>query len=172
MNPERQLQRKCRKLLRDLDIHPPLDVSQLGKRLGEHRGRPIRLLPRPLPQPGPFGIWLAQAGTDVVVYQQETTRPHQDHIIIHEFGHMIAGHESDENDDDLLRALFPDVDPDTVRHMLRRTHYDTAREREAETVATIILQWASVLDSAIPRQPGSIAGRNMQDALGDRMGWL
>lgn len=172
MNPERQLRRRCRALLQQLDIRPPLDVPQLCARLGEHRSRPICLQPAPIPLPGPFGIWLSLDSYDVIVYQEETSRPHQDHIILHELGHMIAGHRSDEDDDELLRMMFPSIDPETVRRMLRRTSYDTAQEREAETAATIILEWASVLDSITPRLSYGAPGQNMQDALGDRVGWL
>lgn len=169
---ERQLRRRCRNLLRDLDIRPPLNVRQLCGRLAEHRGNPILLDPRPLPVPGPLGLWLAMDDGDHIVYQAETTRAHQDHIILHEVGHLIADHPSDELDDDLIARLFPYIDPALVRHTLRREGYDTDREREAETVATIVLQWASVLDPLAPGLSCSAGGRNMQDALGDRVGWL
>ncbi len=172
MNSERRLRRQCRTLLRELDIRPPLDVSQLCARLGEHRGRQICLQPMPIPVSGPFGIWLSLPGSDVIAYQSETSRTHQDHIILHELGHLVAGHRSDEDDDTLLRELFPAIAPETVRRMLQRTSYDTSQEREAETVATIILEWASVLDSIIPRLPASAPSRNMRDGLGDRAGWL
>ena len=45
----------------------------------------------------------------------------------------------------LIRAArreHPDIASHGLR-ALRRTAYDTAHEREAETVATIILEWAS-----------------------------
>jgi hypothetical protein len=169
---ERHLRRRCRDLLRELGIRPPLDVATLCARLAEHRGRPIHLMPFPLPVPGPYGVWLATSRADHIVYQEQTTRPHQDHIILHELGHLIAGHPSDEDDGGLLRAMFPTIDPEVVRLMLRRTSYDTSQEREAETVATIILQWASVLDFIVPRLSSSAGSLNMQDALGERVGWL
>lgn len=89
---ERELRRRCRKLLKDLDIGPPLDVEQLCARLGEQRGKPIRLMPYPLEVPGPFGCWIATSAADYIFYQAETTKPHQDHIILHELGHMLADH--------------------------------------------------------------------------------
>lgn len=95
------------------------------------------------------------------------------HIVLHELGHLIAGHRSGEEDEELLGRLFPDIDPSMIRHILRRrTSYDSGEEREAETVATIILQWASVLDSLAPRLSSGAGTRNIQDALGDRVGWL
>jgi hypothetical protein len=44
---ERELRKRCRRLLNQLDIEPPLDVLQLCERLGERRGKPIRLMPYP-----------------------------------------------------------------------------------------------------------------------------
>lgn len=169
---ERQLRRRCRDLLRELGMRPPLDVTEMCHRLAAHRGRPILLMAYPIPVPGPFGIWLSTSRADHIVYQEQTTRQHQDHIVVHELGHMIADHRSDEEDDDLLQMLYPSLDPETVRRALRRTSYDNAQEREAETVATIILEWASVLDPLTPRLPLSQAGRRVHDGLGDRMGWM
>lgn len=171
MANERELRKRCRRLLNDLDIQPPLDVAELCRKVGEQRGRPIRLMAHPIPVPGPFGVWISTKAADYILYQQETTRSHQNHIILHELGHIIAGHTSDENDDQLLAQLYPDLEPDAVRRALRRTSYDSAQEREAETVATIILEWASVLDKVVPRASDGPA-RRMAKSLADRLGWL
>jgi hypothetical protein len=170
---ERELRRRCRGLLNSLDIRPPLDVSLLCTRLGERRGKPIRLVAHPIPVPGPFGAWITTPSTDYILFQQETTKAHQDHIVLHEVGHLIAGHRSDEQDDELLGALCPNVSPEAVRRALRRTSYDTEHEREAESVATIILEWASVLDLVAPPllDDGTPANR-YDEALIDRVGWL
>lgn len=168
---ERELRRRCRRLLNELDIQPPLDVAELCRRVGDQRGRPIRLIAHPIPVPGPFGVWIATAKADYILYQRETSKAHQNHIILHELGHLLAGHSSDEQDDDLLTGLYPDLEPDAVRRALRRTSYDTEHEREAETVATIILEWASVLDKVAPRASEGPAHR-MSRSLADRLGWL
>lgn len=159
-------------MLRELDIRPPLDVSELCRRVGEQRGRPIRLASHPIPVPGPFGVWIATDTADYILYQQETSKAHQNHIILHELGHILAGHSSDEQDDDLLQDLYPDLGPEAVRRALRRTSYDDAHEREAETVATIILEWASVLDVVAPRSSADATTHRIGTALGDRVGWL
>ncbi|TWP51029.1 ImmA/IrrE family metallo-endopeptidase [Lentzea tibetensis] len=171
MAKERELRKQCRRLLNELDIQPPLDVAELCRKVGEQRGKPIRLMAHPIPVPGPFGVWISTGNADYILYQQETTRSHQNHIILHELGHIIAGHTSDENDDQLLASLYPDLEPDAVRRALRRTSYDNDHEREAETVATIILEWASVLDKVAPRASDGPA-RRIAAALADRLGWL
>jgi hypothetical protein len=181
---ERVLRRRCRRLLNELDIRPPLDIEELCRRVGETRGKPIRLVPHPIPVPGPFGVWITTENADYILYQQETSKAHQGHIVLHELGHILAGHNSDEEDDALLAELYPDVEPDAlrerypdlepdaVRRALRRTSYDTEREREAETVATIILEWASVLDRVVAPASVDATAARMGAALGDRMGWL
>jgi hypothetical protein len=181
---ERELRGRCRDMLRQLDIQPPLDVAELCRRVGTQRGRPINLVAHPIPVPGPFGVWIATETADYILYQQQTSKPHQDHIILHELGHLLAGHHSDEQDDELLgdlypdvspnalRAQYPDLSPDAVRRALRRSSYDTEQEREAETVATIILEWASVLDRVTPQPSTRPEAQRIQNALADRIGWL
>lgn len=169
---ERELRRRCRRELRALAIDPPLRVDLLCQRLGKRRGRPIRLVSYSLPVPGPFGLWLATGSTDYILYQAETTRVHQDHIILHEVGHILADHHSDDTDDEYWRQMMPDLSLEVIRRALRRTHYDTEQEQEAELVATIIMEWASVLDYVSARPSAEPAVRRLQDALGDRQGWL
>jgi hypothetical protein len=171
---ERNLRRRCKRLLNDLDIEPPLDVEALCERLGERRGRPIQLIAHPLPVPGPFGVWIAGQSADYVFYQRATTSSHQNHIILHELGHMIAEHVSDGDaePDGLAVDTYPDLDTAAVRRALQRSSYDSAHEQEAELVATIIAEWASVLDRVAPRRSPGAAARRMGPAMGDRMGWL
>jgi hypothetical protein len=169
---EREIRRRCKRELRALRIRPPLDVPLLCERLGERRGRPIRLMPYPIPVPGPFGLWLATEAADYILYQQETSKSHQAHIILHEVGHILADHQSDETDDSVWRDLLGNIPPDAIRRALRRSSYDVEHEREAELVATIILEWASVVDRVAPPEAQDAGLQRLQDALGDRQGWL
>src|SRR5207248_11154088 len=127
---ERELRKRCRKLLNQLDIGPPLDVELLCERLGGRRGKPIRLMAYPLEVPGPFGCWIATASADYIFYQAETTKSHHDHIILHELGHMLADHHphGDAEPADFLRGPATDLDPDAVHRALRRSSYDDAHE--------------------------------------------
>ncbi|OLZ72836.1 hypothetical protein AV521_07685 [Streptomyces sp. IMTB 2501] len=169
---ERELRRRCKRELRALDVRPPLRVEALCQQLGERRGRPIRLVAHPLPMPGPFGVWIATDSADYILYQQETSKTHQDHIILHEVGHIMADHQGVDTDDSFLQTTMPELSPGMVTRALRRTSYDEAHERQAELVATIILEWASVLDRVTPRQASDPSMQRVQTALGDRRGWL
>ncbi|WP_190824789.1 hypothetical protein [Saccharopolyspora pogona] len=170
---ELQLRRTVRGLLRELDIGAPLDVRELCRRLGEHRGKPIQLVSYPLPVPGAFGMWFGTAAADYILYQAETTPAHQDHIILHEVGHIISDHGQDEADGDVWNQLFPDLPPNLVRRALRREGYGPAHEHEAEMVATVIKEWAELLDRLQARPDRSSASsRTLQGAFDDHQGWL
>lgn len=189
---ERQLRRTVRRELRCLGIRPPLRIEELCGRLGRHRGREIHLVSSPMPTNQAFGLWIGTSAADYIFYQCRTTRPHQVHIVLHELGHMLADHPSDEAadlseldavsaalagdnvGDDVLTQLMPTLPPEMARAELRRRRrrYDSEEEREAELVATIVREWSFVLDHAAPWAPRHAAGQGVQDALGDRQGWL
>jgi hypothetical protein len=166
------LRRGVKKLLQELDVGTPLDVRDLCLRLAAHRGRPIELVPFPLPVPGAFGLWIAFADVDQILYQQHTTSAHQDHIILHEVGHMISGHGSDDGPTGLT-ALFPDIPADVVRRALHREGYGPVAEREAEMVATVIKEWATLLEALkfAPAQKSEV-GKRLHAAFDDHQGWL
>ncbi|MFB9465847.1 hypothetical protein [Streptomyces cinereospinus] len=116
---------------------------------------------------------------DVILYQQETTRLHQEHIILHEVGHILVSEdeqadEEQETPDDFVEGwatLIPVLDPDLVRRVAQRCSYDDGEECEVELAATIILEWSSALDPATPLSDDPTL-RRIQSALGDRRGWL
>ncbi|MFE0256169.1 hypothetical protein [Streptomyces sp. NPDC059010] len=180
---ERDLRRRCRQLLKDLDIQPPLDVEELCRRFAQQRGRPIHLVPYAIPVPGPFGLWISAQSEDFIVFQENTSRPHKRHIILHEFGHGFRGHVSGVplgllsalGRGDVSAALdtwFPVWPAGPIGCAFGRTAYDDEREREAETVATVILEWASVLDHVVPKATDHEAAQRIAAALSDRLGWL
>jgi hypothetical protein len=167
---ERAMRKRCERTLRALDLRPPVRVPVLCERLGARRGRPIRLVPYPLPAPGPSGLLITSTTADYVLYQQHTTASHQDHIVLHEVGHLIAEHPSVELDERAWSLLDPMTLRATIGQALARTCYDTEREREAELVATIILARASVLAAITPATESDPAARRLQFALGEAAG--
>ncbi|WP_031465844.1 hypothetical protein [Sciscionella sediminilitoris] len=165
-----QLRQGVKQLLRELEIGAPLDVPLLCARLAAHRGRPIRLMPYPLPTPGAFGLWIGTAEEDYVLYQRDTTAAHQEHIILHELGHILSDHGSDEDDDDIWAQIFPDIPIEVVLRALRREGYDAVAEREAEMVATVIKEWAVLLDRLDTRRKHRTDP--VSGAFDDHQGWL
>ncbi|WP_253195638.1 hypothetical protein [Streptomyces sp. JHA26] len=147
-------------------------MRELCRRLGEYRDRPISLVPFPLPVPGPFGLWVATGTADYIFYQQETSPSHQDHIILHEISHILADHPGGEAEGGVWQAAVPDIHQDVITRMLRRSGYGEESEREAELVATIILEWASVLNQVTPRDSQDPSLGPLRNALHSRWGWM
>ncbi len=136
----RRMRAACEALLDGLRVPEGGDIRQLCEHLGARRGRPIRLLPIELQCPHLYGLWLATDVADLIVYEAHTSKPHQEHIIAHELSHMICGHHSGGTmGDGTAGQLFPDINPDVVRGMLRRSGYSDHDEQEAETMASLIL---------------------------------
>ncbi|MFD7432244.1 hypothetical protein ACFV6Z_35075 [Streptomyces sp. NPDC059818] len=169
---DRELRRRCKRELRSLGVQPPLNVTVLCRLLGERRNRPIQLVPYRLPAHGAYGLWIATDSTDYIFYQQETSKAHQNHIIVHEIGHILADHQSGGLDDALLGAIMPSISLDVVKRLLGRTSYDEEREHEAEMMATIILEWACILNTVDQPALRDSTARRIQTALTERRGWL
>lgn len=168
---EARLRRRLRRELADLEIDAPTGMAEVCLRLGARRGKPIRLVPYPLEVPGPFGLWLETPSADYILYQAETTALHQEHIIAHELGHVLARHRRDEPGEEVWHELMPDVPPEVVRRALRRSSYETDQEREAETVATMLLEAAAA--RGVESRPGrSPRARRVERALGGSRDWL
>ncbi|MFF2013208.1 hypothetical protein ACFVWY_29635 [Streptomyces sp. NPDC058195] len=187
---EKDLHRLIRRELQDLGITPPLDVEELCQALSRRRGRSLYLREAPLPKPGPSGMWVEYADYDVILYQQETTRLHQDHIKLHEIGHILvaeneetAAKAAEEKSEEIAwaeeaavfvegwAAMLPVFAPETIKRVARRCSYEDSEECSVELVATIILEWSSVLDGTAPLSDDP-ALRRVESALGDRRGWL
>ncbi len=138
-------------------------------------------------------MWVEYDDYDMIMYQQETARLHQEHIILHEIGHILvadnedaaekaAGETTEEApavDPDEETAIFvegwatmlPVFQPETIKRVARRCSYDDGEECSVELVATIILEWSSLLDGSPPLSDDPSL-RRVESAIGDRRGWL
>ncbi|MFD0413506.1 hypothetical protein [Streptomyces sp. NPDC127108] len=172
---ERALRRRLRRQLRDLDVQPPLSVAALCRAVERQRQRPLVLRPHPLPVPGPLGLWVYTPRADLVLYQQHTSPMHQDHIILHEvMGHICGNHTTGPGGDqwDAWTRTVPGLGPEAVRRVMGRCAYDDGQECEAELAATIVMEWALVLDGVAPAPATDPELRRVHSALGDSRGWL
>ncbi len=178
-----------RRELQALGASSPLDVEALCDALARRRGRPLFLRAAPLEKPGPSGYWAEYDDYDVILYQQETTRLHQEHIILHEVGHILVAEKETEDAASVTESrvhsevsssattvegwaeLLPVFAPSAIKRVAKRCSYDDGEECSVELVATIILEWSSVLDSTTPWSEDPEL-RRVESALGDRRGWL
>ncbi|OON74060.1 toxin [Streptomyces tsukubensis] len=152
------LRRDCRQRLEGLALPRTYDVRSLCEHVGRARGRTIHLLPMHLDAAGPCGIVLSLPGADYVVYEVQTSRHHQEHIIAHELAHLICGHRTADHahattSGDTADRLFPDLDPGLVQDLLYREHYSDVQEQEAEVMAFLIGTGLRATDASTGRAP-------------------
>jgi hypothetical protein len=153
----REIRRRCQDLVRDLDVPDPFAIDRFCAGLAAKRGRPIELCPLPMPPDSPCGVWVSTARRDFIFYEEDTSLLHQEHIIMHEVGHLLTDHGGAPADDEVdvdhgsgdtatataARILLPHLDPTLVDRVLNRTAYTAVDERMAETVASMILERAN-----------------------------
>ncbi|MGW5054000.1 hypothetical protein [Actinokineospora sp. NPDC004072] len=154
----RRLRRQCRGLLAALRLPARADLAGLCAHLAAARGRPLHVVPVAMNAAQPCGLWLATQDADWVFYDADTSRAHQEHIILHEIGHLICGHSGG---DDPVAGLFPDIDPELVRAMLARTTYSDEQEQQAEIMAYLL---AEVL-----RTPSADPGDDVASRIADSL---
>jgi hypothetical protein len=152
----RTARRRCAAIAAGLDIPRPFDLDVLLARVGASRGRKIYLHPL-VSGPGiPCGLWLGTARADHIFAEAGTSPWHRMQIAVHEVAHMLLGHSS--TGDDTLRLasmLAPDVSPAVIRMFLGRSVFFTEEEREAETLASLILTRASGRPTGWPAGHGT-----------------
>jgi hypothetical protein len=137
----KRLRKAGERRISELDLPKVADVAELCHHLGQVRDRPIALVPMQMPASHPCGMWVAAHDEDLIFYDANTTSAHQEHIILHELGHIICCHRgAGWLDEESARILFPNLDPDVVRDMLLRATYDDVQEQEAEIIAYLLSQ--------------------------------
>jgi hypothetical protein len=158
----KQVRRACEARLRGLSLPDPFSVRALCSSVAAQRARPIRLMPV-TGNHGVWGLWVATDSADLIFYENATTWPHQEHIILHELSHLLCDHyPAPLSLAEHTRLLLPDLDPEMVRRVLGRTTYSAIEEQEAELLASLIWQRAH----RDPRLPHSDADADRTTPIG------
>jgi hypothetical protein len=96
-----------------------------------------------MPPGSPTGMCLSTRATDYIFYEAITGSLHQQHIVLHEIGHLLWEHQTAmTGTEQALQLLLPSLDPRVVIRMLRRGDCTGLIEQQAELVATLIMQRA------------------------------
>ncbi|MEU3714309.1 hypothetical protein [Streptomyces catenulae] len=109
------------------------------------------------------GLWLSTETDDHIFFEARTSPLHQEHIVLHEIGHLLFDHQMlGDGDHGGIGALLPDLSPRLVQRLLARTNYSTCQEQEAEMLASLIRTHAT----ARGRGPRCAATERAERALG------
>ncbi|MFF4398669.1 ParH-like protein [Streptomyces sp. NPDC001480] len=146
--------RQCQRIVDQLVLPEPFDVTEFISELARTRGRPIELVAVPSQFDAPCGVLVTTDRADYIVYAHDTTPLHQQHILLHEAAHVICGHyETASAPPAAARVLLPDLPPALVRRVLSRSVYTEPQEQEAELVASLILTRVAQLARSGPAVP-------------------
>ena len=153
------LRAECMAIVDRLDFPSPFHLRAFCDRLQEQRGRPISLRPVALPPGSPSGLCISTQATDYIFYEVSTSPLHQEHIVLHEIGHLVWGHQATiAGSEQILGLLLPSLDPRVVTCMLGRGECTGVTEQQAELVATLIMRRvARRSPGATPLAPGGDA---------------
>lgn len=138
------LWRRCERIASTVDLPDPFDVHAVFSALASTRGRPIELIPLASRPGAPCGVLAATDRADYVFYTRDTSPLHQQHILLHELGHLLCGHaEGQQLSDKVAAMLTPNLPVELVRRVLGRSTYLWEHEQEAELVASLIVRRVS-----------------------------
>lgn len=128
-----KLDTRCRKIVEGLNLPADFSAETFCEHLAAQRGRPIVLLPLPVPTSPelPTGMWYASPTTDYIMFDSQTSAYHREQIILHEAAHILWGHHGPELEDNAIMYRDPTGLP--------RARYSTQQEQEAETLASMLL---------------------------------
>ncbi|MEU5208872.1 hypothetical protein [Streptomyces sp. NPDC020742] len=98
------------------------------------------------------GLWLSTETDDHIFFEARTSPLHQEHIVLHEIGHLLFDHQmlADGNHGG-IGTVLTDLSPRLVQRLLARTNYSTRQEQEAEMLASLIRTHATVQGRAPQR---------------------
>ncbi|GAA1273980.1 hypothetical protein GCM10009665_72010 [Kitasatospora nipponensis] len=138
----RRTRRRMRALARQLELTPMSTVEDLCAAVAELTGRPVRLEPRRMRVGEPSGFVERRAEADLIHVEQETSGLHRAHIVCHELAHLLCGHLAEPPHPDEEQALveLSTIDPEVLRLVLGRSHYDDAAEEEAEVLGAELMR--------------------------------
>jgi hypothetical protein len=135
--------RRCEEIVDTLTIPVPFEPAVFIDELARQRGTRIELIPVTTQEATPCGMVVSTDRAEYIFYAQNTTRLHQAHILLHEVGHLLCGHEGAAAvDGSVASVLLPNLPVALVRRVLGRTVYSEAEEQEAEVLASLILHRA------------------------------
>lgn len=148
-----QIQLVASGALERLDLPEKLTLDELQGILEDDRGKSIIIRQvKSLGSDQLSGLWLSMPDTELILHA-ETSPIHRQQIILHEFAHMILGHDELMQDSKYVRALLPDLDNAMVTKALARCDHMDEFEVAAETLADMLAARLSTFRRQVNKEP-------------------
>lgn len=138
---QRRTEKVCQARLTDLDLPHRLVWTDVVNRVVAKRGRPLWVAPTDRLPLEVTGLWVGCSERDYVFYRADQAGSQRGMSVGHEFCHILCDHRSaDVTGHQFLRRYFPELaDSGTVEHTCFRSDFASPDEREAETMASLLL---------------------------------
>ncbi|WP_242587804.1 hypothetical protein [Streptomyces sp. MST-110588] len=153
-----RIRRRCRQLIKELSLPASTDLRGMCDAVAARVGCPVRMVPMSLGG-AVSGMTARTDGGYWIFYELRTSPWHQAHIVLHELGHLLLGHDQDPRlTEEALRVWTPSVDVPTALSRMgltmgfaRHHGYDNLAERETEVLGTLLME--HLVPSAADREP-------------------
>ncbi|WP_441247912.1 ParH-like protein [Kitasatospora sp. McL0602] len=137
-----------------LTLPEPFELAELTRALSERMGRPVEFIPLPAGSFGPCGVLVSTDQAEYIGYPADTTPLHQRHIVLHEVGHLLCGHQGGAGlGPGVTETLLPHLSGQLVRRVLGRDAYTEVQEREAELFASLVMHRVSLGGGPVAELP-------------------
>lgn len=152
-------------------VSRPFDLFDYCDAVAAHRGRAIRLFESagPFTSEHPSAAWVAMAEEDHVYLAEGLTPAHRALAALHEIAHMWLGHDP--------RLIFgrpartssigAQRTAATARRALARAGFARRQERDAETLASLIMEQAGI--GPAPNAQASAPHAELVDRLAESL---
>jgi hypothetical protein len=156
----REARKVARKAERDFGLPNDATLRFVHEKLENQRGRTISIAEVPgLTGAELCGLWLICEDRDVILHAPTESSWHRQQIILHEFSHMILGHDRTSSGLEPDRRLLPDLKPAQILRALARSSYTDDAELSAETLADQLA--TRLINSDVGSQPEPLAFRQV-----------
>jgi uncharacterized protein DUF955 len=144
-----KVRRRCRRLIDDLAIRPPITMIKLVDAAARRRNKPIKVTAMRGAPESICGMLLRKREFDCILYDAAASPVRQLHTVAHEVAHLLFKHHDGTQAVDLaqVQALAPGVPQHVVEYVVERLvswpNPTDQQEIEAETFALLAIAGAT-----------------------------
>jgi len=137
MPPRFRTRRQVNAMLRGIEF-PSGSFEAMQNFMQTWLGRQIRIEHHDFRGSSVCGVWLGSRNEPVDRIFTDLNSPHWRQTVAHEWGHMLCGHDTADDDVEVLRTLAPLLPESALRFALTRDSFTTPQEQDAEAVGDAI----------------------------------
>jgi hypothetical protein len=142
-----EIARECKNALKKLHLPRNVNLNEFAKHVEDGRGKPMLINYRDMGNSGTSGYWIDALDGDWIFVDDSISAEMQEHVFLHELGHIIFNHSGAACLNSSLAEHFPDLDFSEVqiRQVLQRgSNYTDKQENQAEVMAYLIKKFLRV----------------------------